>query len=126
MTASETDGSSIGSRNWKLAIFGVAHVLVGIGFFYGLVTDSITLLTAVLVGVLGFVLLSLAIVVRREGLITPENKLIGGFVLVAIVLLFGLETITDLPSEVVFGIVFVVGVVLPHLVLEYTDYGQLV
>ncbi|USZ71590.1 hypothetical protein [Natronosalvus halobius] len=102
---------------------GLSYVAVGIALFYALATDSIELVTAVLVGVLGLLLLSLYIVVRREGLVTAENRLIGTFVLVAMGLLYGLYEFTSLSSEAVFGIVFVVGVIVPHLLLEYTDYG---
>lgn len=55
---------------------------------------------------------------------TAENKLIGIFVLVAMGLLFGLLEFTNLPSEIVYGIVFGVGVVVPGLLLQYTDYGS--
>jgi hypothetical protein len=107
----------------KLAVLGMAYLLVGAGLLYSLLTDWIELFTAVLVGILGLTVLSLVIIVRREGLITAENKLIGGFVLVAMGLLFGLNMFTDLRSEIVFGIVFVVGVVIPHLLIHHTDYG---
>ncbi|MFC7213371.1 hypothetical protein ACFQO4_04650 [Saliphagus sp. GCM10025334] len=102
---------------------GLSYVAVGIALFYGLATNSIELVMAVLVGVVGLLLLSLYIVVRREGLVTAENRLIGTFVLVAMGLLYGLYEFTALSSEVVFAIVFVVGVILPHLLLEHTDYG---
>ncbi|GGJ17865.1 hypothetical protein GCM10008995_29460 [Halobellus salinus] len=39
-------------------------------------------------------------------------------------LLFGLFEFTDLPVEIVYGIVFGVGVVIPGLLLQYTDYGS--
>ena len=107
----------------KVAALGLAYLLVGVGFFYSLTTDSIQLLTAVLVGVLGLIVLSLGIIIRREGLVTAENKVIGVFVLVAMGLLFGLIEYTTLSSEVVFGIVFVIGVIVPHLLLQYTGYG---
>ncbi|MFC7231460.1 hypothetical protein ACFQMM_08680 [Saliphagus sp. GCM10025308] len=109
-------------RRGPLAL-GLSYVAVGIALFYALATDSIELVTAVLVGVLGLLLLSLYVVIRREGLVTAENKLIGTFVLVAMGLLFGLYEFTALSSEVVFGIVFVVGVIVPHLLLKYTDHG---
>jgi len=118
-------GSNDGFLNSQTsaAALGFAYLLVGIGLAYGLVANAIGLLVAVLVGVLGLVVLSLAIIVRREGLVTAENKLIGVFVLLAMALLFGLTELTDLPSEVVFGVVFAVGVVVPHLLLERIEYG---
>jgi len=118
------DGGLLGSRASNAAL-GIAYLLVGIGLAYSLAVNSIGLFAAVLVGVLGLVVLSLAILVRREGLITAENKLIGAFVLLAMALLFGLHELTALPSEIVFGVVFAVGVVVPHLLLDYTDYGTL-
>lgn len=120
---SSVDRSGTRDTDAKYAVLGLAYLLVGIGFFDGLLTDSIRLLTAVLAGVLGLILLSLVIITRQEGLVTAENKLIGTFVLVAMGLLFGLYEYTQFPSEIVFGLVFLVGVIVPHLLLEYTDYG---
>jgi hypothetical protein len=36
----------------KITALGLAYLLVGVGFFYSLATDSIQLFTAVLVGIL--------------------------------------------------------------------------
>lgn len=107
----------------KITALGLAYLLVGIGLFYSLATDSIQLFSAVLVGILGLILLSLFIIIRREGLVTAENKVISVFVLLAMGLLFGLYEFTALSSEIVFGIVFVVGVIVPHLLFQYTPYG---
>lgn len=107
----------------KVTALGLAYLLVGVGFFYSLTTDSIQLFTAVLVGILGLILVSLVIIIRREGLVTDENKVISMFVLSAMGLLFGLSEFTALSSEIVFGVVFIVGVVVPHLLLQYTHYG---
>jgi hypothetical protein len=112
-----------GGRRGVVAL-AVAYVAVGLGLFYSLATESITLFSGVLVAIVGLVGLSLYILYRREGLVTAENKLISIFVLVATGLLFGLFEFTDLRFEVVYGIVFGVGVVLPGLLLQYTDYGS--
>ena len=104
-------------------ILGVAYLLVGVGLFASLAIGSITLIAAVLVGILGVIFVSLALVVYQEGLVTPENKIIAIFVLLAMGLLFGLSEFTELPSEVVFGAVFLVGVLVPHLLIEYTGVG---
>ncbi|WP_311173932.1 hypothetical protein [Halobellus ordinarius] len=110
-----------GGRRGVVAL-AVAYVAVGLGLFSSLATESITLFSGVLVAIVGLVGLSLYILYRREGLVTAENKLISIFVLVATGLLFGLFEFTDLPVEIVYGIVFGVGVVLPGLLLQYTDY----
>ncbi|GAA0678585.1 hypothetical protein ACFQDG_05600 [Natronoarchaeum mannanilyticum] len=120
--AGSNDDRLIGSRAGNAAL-GIAYLLIGVGLAYSLAVNSIDLFGAVLVGIIGLVALSLAILVRREGLFAPENKLIGIFVLLAMALLFGLSELTELPSEIVFGVVFAVGVVVPHLLLEYTEYG---
>lgn len=112
-----------GGRRGVIAL-AVAYVAVGLGLFYSLATESITLFSGVLVAIVGLVGLSLYILYRREGLVTAENKLISIFVLVATGLLFGLFEFTDLPFEIVYGIVFGVGVVVPGLLLQYTDYGS--
>jgi len=109
----------------KITALGLAYLLVGVGFFISLATNSIQLFTAVAVGILGLVIVSLVIIIRREGLVTTENKVISVFVLLAMGLLFGLYEFTTLSSEVVFGIVFIVGVIVPHLLLQYTHYGTI-
>ena len=107
----------------KITALGLAYLLVGVGFFVSLATDSIQLFTAVAVGILGLIIVSLVIIIRREGLVTAENKVISVFVLLAMGLLFALHEFTTLSSEIVFGIVFIVGVIVPHLLLQYTNYG---
>lgn len=124
MASSDSDGAAtrfgLGTR--VLSALGAAYVVVvGLGLFYSLATDSIRLFTAVLVGVVGLIGLSLALVVSHEGLVTAENKLVAAFVLAAMGLLFGLTALTDLPSELVFGVVFVVGVLVPHVLVYDTD-----
>ncbi|QLD89064.1 hypothetical protein HWV07_08485 [Natronomonas salina] len=103
---------------------GLAYVLVGIGLFYSVATDSTTLFRIVLVAILLLVVVSLYVLYRREGLLTAENGLIGGFVLLAMALLVVLSAFTALPFEVVFGVVFVVGVLVPGAILEYTEFGS--
>jgi hypothetical protein len=105
------------------AIFGIAYVVVGIAFFYSLIFGSTELLMGVLLVLLVLVVLSVVLIVTREGLITPENKLIGGFVLLAIGLLFGVTTLTDLPEIVVFALVIIVGIIIPNQLLKRGDYN---
>jgi hypothetical protein len=69
------------------------------------------------------IFLSLGIIIRREWLVTAENKVISGFALLAMGLLFGLPEYITLSSEIVFGTVFITGVIVPHLLLQYTHYG---
>ncbi|WP_115863812.1 hypothetical protein [Halorussus litoreus] len=125
MTDSESETGDHRSPGGKLGTIalGLAYVSVGVGLVYSLATDSVESLMVVLVGIVALVAISLAVLVRREGLLTAENKLIGVFVLAAMGLLFGLSAYTDLSSEIVFGAVTLVGVVVPHLLLEYTDRG---
>lgn len=105
------------------AVFGIAYVVVGIAFFYSLIFGSTELLMGVLLVLLVLIVLSVAIIVMRKGLITPENKLIGVFVLLAMALLFGLTTFTNLPEIVVFGVVIVVGIIIPNQLLKRGDYN---
>jgi len=121
---SNTDESRFGDAKIGYVVLGALYVLVGLGLFVSLGTDWIALFTVVLVGILGLVVLSLAVDIRQKGLMTSENKLIGAFVLLAMGLLVLLGGFTDLPSEVVIGVVFLVGVFVPHLLLQFTDYGS--
>lgn len=102
---------------------GLAYVVAGVGLLVALLSDSLELVTAVLGALLLLIVLSLGTIFRREGLVTPENKLIGGFVLVAMGLLFGLNRATDLASELIFGVVLCVGVIVPHLLIQRLGYG---
>lgn len=106
------------------SLLGAGYLLVGVGLLYGLLTDWYELLLAVFALTVVLIAVSLYVSVRREGLLTAENRLIGAFVLLAMALFLGLTGYTDLPETVVFGVVFVVGVVVPHVLLEYTDYGR--
>lgn len=111
-------------NRWHATALALAYLLVGFGLAWGVATDTIDVILAALIGVLGLIALSLAIIIKREGLVTPENKIIAGLVVLAMLLLFGLDASTALASELVFGIVFTVGVIVPHLLLEYTDIAR--
>ena len=120
---SKTNGGQLLDGKWMTIVLAIAYLGVGIGLFYSLATDSMNLFLVALAGTLVVIVGSLGIMFRREGVITPENKLIGGFVLIAMGLLFGLSELTDLSFELIFGIVFVVGVLIPMFLLEHTAYG---
>jgi hypothetical protein len=106
-----------------MALLGLAYLAASLGLFYSLVVDSTDLFLVALVGNLALFIISLGVIVRREGVITAENKLIGTFVLVAMGLLIRLSTFTDLPFEVVIAVVIAVGVVAPGLLRRQTDGG---
>lgn len=99
---------SLGPSRWEM-ILGVAYVVAGVALFVGLLTDSFGLSAAALGSLLLLIVLSLGTIVRREGLVTPENKVIAVCVLAAMGLLFGLSQYTDLSQELIFGVVFLVG-----------------
>ncbi|SDK82566.1 hypothetical protein [Natronorubrum texcoconense] len=99
------------------------YLLVGIGFWVGLATGLIRLFVAVLAGTVVLVLVSLYIAVKREGLITAENKLIGVFVILGMGLLFGLDEFTALSEGIIYVLVLGVGALVPFLLLTYTEYG---
>lgn len=106
-----------------MALLGLAYLAASLGLFYSLVVDSTDLFLVALVGNLALFIISLGVIVRREGVITAENKLIGTFVLVAMGLLIRLSTFTDLPFEVVIAVVIAVGVVAPGLFRRQTGGG---
>lgn len=114
-----TDRTSIGLR-----ILGIVYVVVGLVLFFALWSGSIQLLTAVLVGILALIGISLVVIIRKEGIVTRENAVITSFVIVAMGLLFVLWSFTSLPSEIVFAVVFVVGVLAPHILLEHSRFGD--
>ncbi|WP_207587280.1 hypothetical protein [Halomontanus rarus] len=89
-----------------------------------LLLDSIDLFIAFAAVILVLLLLSMVVVFLREGVATPENKLISIFVLLATGLGIGLDMGSNLSSEALIGVVVVVGVVTPSLLLEWTDYGK--
>lgn len=110
-------------EQFLIVLLGVAYLVAGLGLFYSLAVDSTELFLVALVGNLALIIISLGVIVRREGVVTAENKLIGTFVLVATGLLIGLTTFTDLSFEVVIAVVIAVGVVAPSLFRRHTDYG---
>ena len=57
-------------------------------------------------------------------MVSQENKLVGSFVLLAFGLFLVLPAYTDLGFRAVFVVVMTVGVVVPQLLLQYTDYGS--
>lgn len=54
-------------------------------------------------------------------MVSRENKVIGGFVVVAMVLTYGGFWLTDLPDEILMGVLFLVGIVIPMVVNNYLD-----
>ncbi len=54
-------------------------------------------------------------------MISRENKIIAGFVIVAIALYFSLLSFTDLAFEVVLGLLILIGVIAPMMVNNYLD-----
>lgn len=108
---------------WELGL-GLVYVVAGLGLLVAIVSNSVDLFLAAGGALLLLVVLSVGTIVWREGLITPENKVIGACVLAALGLLFGLFRFTNLPSELIFGIVFLVGVIVPHLLVYDLGYGQ--
>ncbi|WP_436901314.1 hypothetical protein [Halovenus halobia] len=121
MVNSETTFARRVSR-WVLWL-GIAYIITGFGLLVSILTGSLDLIVAALGSILLLVVFSLGTVVYREGLVTPENKVIAVCVLAAMGLLFGLTTYTRLPDELIFGAVFVVGVIVPHLAANRLGYG---
>ncbi|SIR77876.1 hypothetical protein [Natronorubrum thiooxidans] len=54
-------------------------------------------------------------------MVSRENKVVGGFVAVAMALTFGGFWLTDLPDEILMVLLFFVGVVAPMVVNNYLD-----
>lgn len=102
---------------------GLAYLLVGIGLLASFAIDSTAFFIGVLLAILAVTAVSLYLVIRSEGVVTRENTVIGGCVLLSLGLLFGLYGYTGLPSEAVFAIVIIVGVLVPNLLLERTRLG---
>jgi hypothetical protein len=107
---------------WEMGL-GIAYVVAGVGLFAAVLTNSLDLIVAALAATLLLIVLSLGTVLYREGLATPENGVIGVCVLAAMGLLFGLDAYTSLPSEAVFAVVLLVGVIVPHLLVHRLGYG---
>lgn len=120
---SESDRERFFDSRVGLSLLGIAYLLAGLALFYSLLTDSIEVFSVFLVAMLVLIVVSLYVLYRREGLVTAENTVIGVFVLLAMGVLFGLYEFTGLPSEVVFGAVLVVGVIIPWILLQYSGLG---
>ncbi|SDQ30143.1 hypothetical protein [Natronobacterium texcoconense] len=54
-------------------------------------------------------------------MVSRENKVVGGFVVVALVLTYGGFWLTDLPSEILLGTLIFAGVIAPMVVNNYLD-----
>ncbi len=54
-------------------------------------------------------------------MVSRENKVIGAFVVVAMILTYGGFWLTELPDEVLMGMLILVGVVAPMVVNNYLD-----
>ncbi|QSG04160.1 hypothetical protein [Natranaeroarchaeum sulfidigenes] len=120
-----SDDASMEYLNGPIATtaLAVAFVLVGVGLLVGLTSGSMDVLGATMIGIIVLTVAGIYITIRREGIVTRENRIIGGCVLLAMVLLFALYELTALSSEVVFAVVGFVGVIVPHLLLEHTRYA---
>ncbi|MFY4813903.1 hypothetical protein ACOJIV_14555 [Haloarcula sp. AONF1] len=54
-------------------------------------------------------------------MVSRENKIVGGFIIVALVLGYVSTMLTDVPSTVTLAILLGVGVIAPMLVTNYLD-----
>ena len=54
-------------------------------------------------------------------MISRENKVIGGFVAVAMTLTFGGFLFTELPEEMLMAVLFFVGIIAPMVVNNYLN-----
>ncbi|MDJ1433041.1 hypothetical protein [Halostagnicola sp. A-GB9-2] len=102
-----------------LAILGIAFVLAGLGLFYGLAVDSMQIFNAALIAIFVLLAVSMGILVRSEPIRSQENAVISICVFVAMALYLGLSIVTALPFAVLFGVLVIVGVIVPGLVLQY-------
>jgi hypothetical protein len=125
MVSSEIDFDDTGyfSSRWGATALGLAYLLVGISLFASFTIDSTEFFIGVLLAILAVTAVSLYLIIRAEGVITRENTVIGGFVLLSLGLLFALYGYTGLPSALVFGVAIVVGVLIPNLLLRHTRLG---
>lgn len=55
-------------------------------------------------------------------MLSRENKVIAVFVAVAMVLTYGGYWLTDAPSELLMGVLFFVGVVVPMVINNHLDH----
>jgi len=119
----DLDDTDYFHSRWGATALGLAYLLVGIGLLASFTIDSTEFFIGVLLAILAVTAVSLYIIIRSEGVVTRENTVIGGFVLLSLGLLFGLYGYTELPPELVFAIVIVVGILLPNLFLRHTRLG---
>ena len=57
-------------------------------------------------------------------MVSRENKIIAGFIILAIVLLFGISSVSDPPTWVTVAVLIGLGVVAPTLVNEYFNQKE--
>lgn len=116
----EADGTERSRRESAgLAALGLGYVVAGVALFYGLALDSMQVFTGALIAISLLLAVSMVIVVRNEPLVSRENVVISVCVFVAMALFLGLSSLTELPFAVLFGVLVVVGVILPGLILQY-------
>ncbi|MFC6614252.1 hypothetical protein ACFQAS_04675 [Halopenitus salinus] len=61
---------------------------------------------------------------KFDSMVSRENKVGIGFIALAIVLLFGLDSVTEPPPWLSVAVILGVGVVVPILINEYIDSGE--
>lgn len=54
-------------------------------------------------------------------MVAPENQIVGGFVVAALVLGYASASLADVPSTVTLAILLGIGVIAPMLVTEHLD-----
>ncbi|RQG93806.1 hypothetical protein [Natrarchaeobius chitinivorans] len=57
-------------------------------------------------------------------MVSRENQILGGFILIAAVVFLLLTGFTELSSVAIIGIVLVIGVIVPQLLFQLTDVGS--
>ncbi|SNR40396.1 hypothetical protein [Halorubrum vacuolatum] len=121
MTTQPSNPSTDRSRTATVALaaLGVAYVLAGVGLFYALAIDSMELFNAALIAILVLLAVSMSVLIRTEPVRSRENATIAVCVFLAMGLYLVLWTFTALPFVVLVGVLFVVGVLLPTVVLQY-------
>ncbi|ELY63636.1 hypothetical protein [Natronobacterium gregoryi] len=117
-TSGETSERSPAETAW-FALLGIAFVLAGLGLFYGLAVDSMQMISVALITIFVLFAVSMGILIRSEPIRSRENAVIAICVFVAMALYLGLSVFTALPFAVLVGVLFVVGVIVPGLVLQY-------
>lgn len=118
-----TTNQSYFRSRYRATAFSIVSLVIGIGLLYSVITDSIGLLFGVLLATLALIAISLYIVFRQDGVLTVENSVIGGFVLLALGLFFGLYEYTTLPLVVAIGSAILVSVIIPNRFLNHIRFG---